>query len=401
MAKRRRSDERAETARDHHWRLLATLGLCLAGIVLSSWLIWIHEALQANPDAGSACNLGDYFNCDVVNASRFASVLGVPVAYGAFSFYVVLGALALRELWGSDVRRVVVYCRVLGTFAVFYSLYLAALSLTVLHALCVFCVGLYAVNLGLALLGWLRPPPRVKFLDTLGLDASLLAAPWRAWPAWAGLFALLLGAVTLRQLGLAERARSVVGSTTIPIRDTRMTIAPGHAEGPQESRVVVVEFSDFECPHCQGASIALEDLRAKFAGQVQFVFKHFPLSRGCNRAVRQTSHRNACAAADAAVCAGQQDRLWEFQKEVFARGADDEALVKAAAATKLDLAAWQTCRWTTTARDAVLADVEDGLRVGVNKTPTFLVGNRRIAGSSAKDELPSEIQRQLEEGSKQ
>lgn len=397
MAKRRRTDERASPAQDYRWRLLAVLGLCVVGIALSSWLIWIHEALQANPDAGSACNLGDYFNCDVVNASRFASVLGVPVAYGAFSLYAVLGALALRELSGSDIRRVVVYCRVLGTLAVLYSLYLAALSLTVLHALCVFCVGLYVVNVGLALLGWIRPPARLSVLDTLRFDASFLAATRRAWPMWAGFLALLLGAATLRHVGRAERARSASEPVTIPVQDTRMSIAPGHAEGPEDSRVVVVEFSDFECPHCRQASTALEEIRRKFAGQVRFVFKHFPLSRACNRAVRQTSHRDACAAADAAVCAGAQERLWEFQKEVFSWGAHDEALVEAATATKLDLAAWQTCRWTTATRDVVLADVEDGLRLGVNKTPTFLVGNRLIAGASAKDELPTEIERQLEE----
>lgn len=396
MAKRRPTDERASPAQGYRWRLLAVLGLCVVGIALSSWLIWIHEALQANPDAGSACNLGDYFNCDVVNASRFASVLGVPVAYGAFSLYVVLGALALRELSGSEIR-VVVYCRVLGTLALLYSLYLAALSLTVLHALCVFCVGLYVVNAGLALLGWLRPPARLRVLHTLRLDASFLAATWHASPVWAGFFALLLGAAVLWHVGRAERARSASEPVTIPIQNTRMSIAPGHAEGPEGTGVVVVEFSDFECPHCRQASTALEETRKKFAGQVRFVFKHFPLSRMCNRAVRLTSHRDACAAADAAVCAGEQERLWEFQKEVFSRGADNEALVEAATAVGLDLAAWQTCRWTTAARDVVLADVEDGLRLGVNKTPTFLVGNQLIAGASATDEVPAEIERQLGE----
>lgn len=397
MAKRRRTDERSAPARDYRWRLFAILGLCIAGVTLSSWLIWIHEALQADPHAGSACNLGEYFNCDVVNASRFASVLGVPIAYGAFCLYVVLGALTLRELSGSDVRRVVIYCRVLGTLAVLYSLHLGIVSLTVLDALCVFCVGLYVVNVGLALLGWIRPPARLRVLDTLRLDATILTATWRAWPVWAGFFALFVGAITLRHIGLAERARSVVEPVTIPVQSTRLSIAPGHSEGRTDSRVVVVEFSDFECPYCREMSAALEEIRTRFAGEVRFVFKHFPLSRGCNRSVRKMSHRYACAAADAAVCAGQQDRLWEYQKEVFSRGADNEALVEAAAASKLDLAAWQTCRWTTAARDVVLADVEDGLRLGVNKTPTFLVGNRLFGGASGKDELSTEIERQLAE----
>jgi protein-disulfide isomerase len=159
----------------------------------------------------------------------------------------------------------------------------------------------------------------------------------------------------------------------------------------------VVEFSDFECPQCRRASTDFEALRSRFAGQVRFVFKHYPLDTQCNTAVRRSLHKHACAAADAAICAGEQIRLWSFQKEVFARGVEDADLTEAAEAAGLDIASWQQCRWTDAAREAVLLDVEDGIRLGITKTPSFLVGNRLLAGASGQSELPDEILRQLAE----
>jgi protein-disulfide isomerase/uncharacterized membrane protein len=395
MAKPRGGRKAQQSPRDYRWRLLSALALTAAGAGISAWLVWIHLALQADPDAGSACNLGGYFNCDIVNASRFASVLGIPIAYAALATYLTLGALALTEFTGGETRRLVVYSRVLGTLAVLYSAYLGVLSMAVLHALCVLCIALYVVNLGLAALGWLRPPPQLRVLETVRSDLILVFGGFRGWPVLVGAVLLIAGPIALRHFALREHSRASIPIVTVPIQSTLVSVAPGHAEGSADSPVVVVEFSDFECPHCKLASAALDPLRAEFAGQVRFVFKHFPLDRSCNRAVGHSTHPRACIAADAAVCAGLQDRLWDFQEEVFARSVDEEALQHAAEASGLNLAAWQQCRWTARARELVVADVEDGLRVGVNKTPTFLVGSTLLAGRSAQDELQAEIRRQL------
>ena len=397
-ARRPRKPAPSLPLRDSSWRLGAAVVLGLAGMVIASWLVFIHLTLQADPSAGSACNLGGYFDCDVVNASRFASVGGVPIAYGAFALYALLTSLAVHELRGSDVRRVVVYSRLLGTVAVLYSAYLAVLSFAILHAFCVFCVGLYAVNFGFAALGWLHPPPQLRVADTLRLDALVFfAAGSQAWQARAAVLLALLGAFATRELGLVARSRSVDAPSAIAVQRSHFAIAAGHSEGPADSRVVVVEFSDFECPHCRKASADFEALRARFVGQVRFVFKHFPLDTRCNPSIRRSLHHRACAAADAAICAGEQNRLWSFLKEAFARGAVDARLVEAADAAGLDVAAWQRCRWTDAAREAVVRDVEDGIRLGINKTPSFLVGDRLLTGGRAQRELADEVARQLAE----
>ncbi len=398
MAKKRRTTAPV-SSKQPSWLPLAALALATIGGVLAAWLIRMHFALKADAGAGSACDFGGYFDCDIVNASRFASVLGIPVAYEALAAYILLGAVAVADLRAaSRTPRVAACARVIGTIAVAYSAYLALLSLTVLHALCILCVGLYVVNAGVAALGWRVRASNAGAIKTLQADLRLLVDGLRARSAQVGVVALLLGGFVMRELSERSDAQGMRPMTTVPAQNISMSVAPGHSEGPADSRVLVVEFSDFECPHCKTASATLEQLRSEFSGRVRFIFKHFPLDRRCNRNEPHARHRDACAAADAAICAGKQDRLWQFQKEVFALGATDEGLQAAARAVGLDIAAWEQCRWRSDAREAVTADVEDGLRLGVRSTPTVLVGDQLMVGARAQEGLSAEIRRQLSEG---
>jgi len=378
--------------------LVLLLALTTVGTFLAAWLILIHLLLKAQPDSGSFCNFGGYLDCDIVNSSRFASVLGVPVAYGALAVYLLLAAICVAELWGNTKPRALAYARGLGAFAVIYSVYLAFISVSVLQALCVFCVALYAVNIGLAAVGWWRPPaPRVRFLGLLAGDLKQLRSGFQLWPAQLGLVSLLVGAVVLRQLGVSMQSEEPVFSSNVVVSGQITRVAVGHEEGPADAPLVVMEFIDFECPFCKRAAVVIDQLRSQYAGQVRFVLKHHPLDRACNTALRRGAHRRACQAADAAVCAGRQGRLWQFQTEVFARGVGDNEIEDAAQAIGLDVAAWRQCRWAESSREIVKADIEDGLRVGVRGTPSFIVGDRLVSGKKGLEELPREIARQLEE----
>lgn len=384
--------------KEHRRRLVLILILTAVGVVLAIWLVWIHLSLKTELDSGSFCNLGGYFDCDIVNSSRFASVLGVPVAYGALATYLLLAALSAAELRGSRKHRTLAYARGLGAFAVAYSVYLGFISASVLHALCVFCVGLYVVNAGVAAVGWWRPPaPRLGFFGVLADDVKLLFAGFEIWPAQLGLIALVGGGVCLRQIGLSAQSEEQIFSGSVVASGKITRVAAGHEEGPADAPLVVIEFIDFECPFCKRAAVLVDQLRSQYAGRVRFVLKHHPLDRACNSALRHGPHRRACQAAEAAVCAGRQRRLWQFQTEVFSRGVADDELEEAAQAAGLDLPAWRQCRWGNNAREAIAADIEDGVRIGVRGTPTFIVGDRMIAGGKVLEELPREIARQLEE----
>lgn len=372
--------------------------LAAVGEALALWLVWIHVGLKGESGAGGVCSLGGYFDCDVVNASRFSAIGGVPIAYLGAVVYAFLGGLAIAELSGSRRPRLIGYSRWLGTIAVAYSLYLAVVSVTVLRAACAFCIGLYAVNVGFAVLGWLGRSGQGSFTATVRDDLRTLFAEARAWPAKALFVVIVLGAVVVREVAMRSEARAAPATAGVHLRSTQVGVLPGHDEGPADSSIVVVEFTDLQCPRCEEANELVERLRRQYAGKARFVLKHFPIDRECNRGIHVARHDRACAAAEAAVCAGEQGRLWEFQGEVFRLGVSDEGLEDAARRSSLDVSRWRQCRWSSRARDGVLADVEDGLRIGVNATPTFLVGGALLRGTNLEERLAKAID---EEGRRQ
>jgi protein-disulfide isomerase len=150
------------------------------------------------------------------------------------------------------------------------------------------------------------------------------------------------------------------------------------AQGPADARVVVVEFSDFECPHCREFSQILREVEPQFP-QVRFVFKDFPLTQ---------IHPWAETAAIAARCAFMQQpkAFWTFQGQIF----DNQDLISAenvwekviafAAEDNLDADAFKTCMSSPEAKTAVEANHRDGEAVSVNSTPTLFVNGRPIFG---------------------
>jgi protein-disulfide isomerase/uncharacterized membrane protein len=376
-------------------RLAVLAAVSAVGAALAAWLTWIHVGLILDPTAKSACNLGGALDCDAVNASRFATVAGVPIAWWGLALYLLLLVLALREHRGLPKKaRALAYARWFGLAAVLYSVYLAFVSAVVIRAVCLFCVGLYAVNLGLFLVGLRAPGSRWRDFSPLrDLDALVRRAP--GWARAASL-AWLLGAVAL--VVVEQRAARLELPTIAVGGAAAITALPGQTDGPAGAPLTVALFSDFECPYCRDASTSLDRARESYGDRVRFVYKHFPLDPACNRGTPRGGHRRACDAAEAAVCAGEQGKFWEFHEAVFRLGADEPHLRAAAEEVGLDPREWSQCRAAERTRAAVRADVEDGLRLDVQSTPTFLIGDRLVPGALPPEQLAERIDRQLAGG---
>jgi protein-disulfide isomerase len=148
--------------------------------------------------------------------------------------------------------------------------------------------------------------------------------------------------------------------------------------GRDGSRVVV--FSSFPCGWCQQFTHVATRLRERFGDRVTIVFKHFPLGRDCNRALDREVQPMACAAAWAAEAANRQGAFWRYHDCLFAAASvqDEQTLRRAAAAAGLDLARWEADRRSADVRRKVVEDVELGLRLAVEGTPTVFLDGRRV-----------------------
>ena len=163
----------------------------------------------------------------------------------------------------------------------------------------------------------------------------------------------------------------------------RLTLPVGprdHAQGPADAPVTLVEYGDYECPHCGRAYPIVKEVQRRMGSTLRFVFRNFPLSE---------SHPHAQHAAEAAEAAAAQDRFWEMHDSLFEhqRALDDRHLVGYATALGLDAAAFEQNLRAHTYKARVREDFVSGVRSGVNGTPTFFINGVRFDDSWDPDTL--------------
>ena len=151
------------------------------------------------------------------------------------------------------------------------------------------------------------------------------------------------------------------------------TVATVKLEGPGIGRadapLVLVEFTDYQCPFCKKFhESVLPELTKKFVdtGKLRVVSRNLPLS----------FHQNAEPAARAAFCAAQQDKYWPMREGLFARNADLSAtnIFLAARAVSLDMAKFQTCFEGKTSEPGIKLDSQEASAAGITGTPSFVLG---------------------------
>ena len=146
--------------------------------------------------------------------------------------------------------------------------------------------------------------------------------------------------------------------------------AADHALGNAGARVVVVEYGDFECPNCKQAAPAVEMLMKRFEGQVRFVYRHFPL---------EEVHRHALQAAEAAECAGAQNKFWDIHRMLFdhQHALEVADLRGYAPHIGLDMARFAMEMTDRVHLPRIRRDIDSGKRSGVRSTPGFFVHGMR------------------------
>ena len=152
--------------------------------------------------------------------------------------------------------------------------------------------------------------------------------------------------------------------------------AHDHVAGPDNAPVTLVEYGDFECPHCGRAEPLVQGIRRQLGDRLRFVFRHFPLSE---------AHPHAQAAAEASEAAGAQGKFWEMHDIIFRnqRALETKDLVDYAAEVGVDSKRVAKELAEGVYRRKVRDDFRGGIRSGVNGTPTFFINGARFDGNWA------------------
>jgi protein-disulfide isomerase len=166
--------------------------------------------------------------------------------------------------------------------------------------------------------------------------------------------------------------------------------ARDHIAGPAQAPVTLVEYGDYECPYCAEASLVVQQLEDLFEDLLRIVFRHFPLT---------TVHPHAQHAAEAAEAAGAQGQFWAMHEYLFEhqQALDDEDLIEYADALGLDMVRFGRDMAEHRHAARIREDVLNGIRSGVNGTPTFFINGVRHDGLYTSDSLGAVITEAAEE----
>ncbi|MGD9765079.1 MAG: thioredoxin domain-containing protein [Candidatus Binatia bacterium] len=369
---------------------LATLVLAAVGFAVAGWIAHSHAQLDSGLTPGCRINAG--LDCAPVLTSEYAYVLGVPVAWWAMATYAAIAAaalLALRVRGTAQRRRLASALFGAAIAVVAFSAYLAYIAFGVLGAVCPQCTVLDVINLAL-----------LATTARLYSAAQSAARDQHAWGARARVIGggVLAAAALLLATVVWHAATDVAALSADEVCEqdpefcrvyeqlpvVAVDVPGGHVKGDGSARVTIVEFSDFECGHCQQAYRNLKAIWPRYRDDVQVRFHHFPLDGTCNPSIPAGGgHRYACLAAMAAECAGQQGRFWEYHDQLFDNqpNFDRDRLLGYADAVGLDRAKFGACLDSDAPRAAVQRDVAAGQQLGIESTPTLFFNGRAVRGA--------------------
>ncbi len=357
-----------------------SLFVTLLALASSLYLTQSHFVLLKSGFGGqSFCNISSYINCDSVLSSSYAELGPIPLAGLGLVFYVyLLGALLYVAIDHESRQKVLGIPFLLIHFAVLLSFGLAYISLMKIQALCIFCSSLYLFNFLLLFL----------LKGVLGMKYSEFFSGLKniSWVKGLGYLFLVFVVGGILLVNKHEQyAQEIPQENLNRYLDNffKQPVETFDVEGrpfignPQAS-IVVVEFSDFECPYCKKAAFTLKPLLKPYFDKVKLVFMQYPLDNQCNTAMQHALHQRACSAAYASYCAGKQDKFWDYHDKLFERQPkfQQESLENIAEKLQLDMDQFKACISDPATQEAIVQDIQQGSKSKVQGTPTIFVNGR-------------------------
>jgi protein-disulfide isomerase len=186
---------------------------------------------------------------------------------------------------------------------------------------------------------------------------------------------------TVIQLPTAEQQQQDFQRYDIPTENA-------YALGPADAPITIVEFSDYQCPFCRRwHDEVYEPLLAAYPGKIRLVYRHLPLT---------SIHPDAMSAAEAAMCAGEQDAYWPFHEKLFSsESLGNSTYIQYAQDLGLDMGAFESCLSDHKYQQAVQADSDFAINLGIRSTPTFFINGLAIVGAQPLDVFKQVIDKEL------
>lgn len=387
---------------------LIILSLAVAGLAVAGYSTWVHHKLLTDASYISPCDVNERFNCTQVYLSPYGSVRGVPVAlFGVIWFGLVALVAGFAETSEDKLKDspAGAYVFALSTIGLAVVLSLGYTSMFVLKTYCILCMTTYALVTAIFIISGLSSSVSVMSLPSR-LFGDLRGLQKRPLPlVLAVLFTLGTGTVMGFFQGENDGKAAPMTSNAPPPKLDSGNVSPAAAAtasqdlheqfeawwnaqprietgvGLEGAKVVVVKFSDFQCPGCKQTWIMYSPILEKFAkekpGLVRYVMKDFPLNSSCNVAVQTQMHPFSCEASMAYRAAVDHGKGHEMENWIFNnQAALTSATIRTAAKEIGGVVDFD--REGATKIAGIKKDTADGGALQINSTPTFFINGIKL-----------------------
>jgi protein-disulfide isomerase/uncharacterized membrane protein len=385
--------------RSRLWSLL----FILTGLTASAVSLYVHQHLLRDSAHTAFCRFGEFFDCEAIYRSRFATFRGVPVALGEIIWFTL--ALLLMLFPGrraANDRAEASYPLAISIPAVSVVLFYAYASLVVLGAVNVLNLVSYVAIVGVFVVASVSPTaPLAHVPHRLAQDLRALAAT-----------PLMLSAAIV---WLAGSASAVVFFSRTPGNPTAALIS-ALAQQPSDfdlwfesqrrvtvglppagAAVLVVKFTDYQCAACAAMFKSEASVLAKYrepAGTVRLLVKDFPQDAECNPNVQAGGHEAACEAAAAVRLAREHGRGPQMEAWLYANVSRLTPESVRQAAREIGSIADFDEQYARVLAD-VRTDIELGQRLHVKTTPTVFVNGVKMEGELTPEFIDQAIAHEL------
>jgi len=199
--------------------------------------------------------------------------------------------------------------------------------------------------------------------------------------------------------GSAALSAQAGNQSTGPVVEAPVTAQPqytrydiptenSYALGPADAPITIVEFSDFECPFCRRWHAEVyKPLLAAYPGKIRLVYRNLPLT---------SLHPDAMSAAEAAMCAGEQDVYWKYHDKLFSsESLGNSVYIQYAQDLGLNVPTFESCLSNHKYQKTIEADSDFALNLGVRSTPTFFINGLALVGAQPLDVFKQVIDKEL------
>ena len=381
---------------------IVSMLLIVLGIASSLWLLNLYINLVTGTGTlESACyTIADQGGgCETIAVSDYSKIWHIPLSALALGYYAVQLFLWLWMILFAEYRKGLLQTSfLLSTLALPITFCMIFISFFIVKELCLLCSLLWIINVLLWLiltqiLGYYNFPFQFKMNTksfSLNPHANITQAKITksSLVISATLFAIIL---LINQLYMNKNTKENTSSINriIPTYKKASSVFlpkeayQGHVKGNggENAAITILNFSDFQCPHCRKAAINFKSFYLKNKKDIHFIYRHYPLDPSCNQSIKSSGSSLSCKIATATECAAQQGKFYEMHDKVFdmQKMMSTSKLKEIAADLNLNMTEYESCLEDPKIQEKIQRDINFGNLANIKGTPTFIINGKKIS----------------------